>query len=129
MDCTDHGQCQAAGINISIRLGKLDATGAKQAGHVGAFMSLLFLVLVFGFVAWKIRLLGMIFTQDASFLNLFEAARWPFSITLFLMNLSIAIERIPYSMGRTTEVFWMGCIASWGGTYSLLPWVHLSRAR
>lgn len=32
------------------------------------------------------------------------------------MNLSVGIENIPYSMGRTTEVFWMGCIASWGGT-------------
>lgn len=106
----------AAGINISIRLGKLDPLGAKQAGHVGAAMSLLFLILVFGLVVWKIRALGMIFTQDEQFLNLFEATRWPFSITLFLMNLSVGIEKIPYSMGRTTIVFWMGCIASWGGT-------------
>lgn len=106
----------AAGINISIRLGKLDAGGAKQAGHVGAGMSLLFLVLVFGVVASNIRAFGMIFTQDETFLDIFEATRWPFSITLFLMNLSIAIEKIPYSMGRTTEVFWMGCIASWCGT-------------
>jgi len=106
----------AAGINISIRLGKLDAVGAKQAGYVGAGMSLFFLMLVFGLVVWKIRTLGMIFTQDEHFLDILEAARWPFSITLFLMNLSVGIEKIPYSMGRTTEVFWMGCIASWGGT-------------
>jgi Na+-driven multidrug efflux pump len=106
----------AAGINISIRLGKLDAGGAKQAGHVAAGMSLLFLVLVFGLVVWKIRALGMIFTQDEIFLDIFEATRWPFSTTLFLMNLSVGIDKIAYSMGRTTEVFWMGCIASWGGT-------------
>jgi Na+-driven multidrug efflux pump len=30
------------------------------------------------------------------------------------MNMSVAIERIPYSMGRTKEVFWFGLIASWG---------------
>jgi MATE family multidrug resistance protein len=107
----------AAGINISMRLGKLDAIGARQAGHVGAIMSLVFLLLVFGAVAWNIRALGMIFTQDEIFLNMFEETRWPFTITLVLMNLSVAIEKIPYSMGRTTEVFWMGCIASWGGTY------------
>lgn len=106
----------AAGINISMRLGKLDATGARQAGHVGATMSLVFLLLVFGAVAGNIRAFGMIFTQDENFLNLFEETRWPFTITLVLMNLSVGIERIPYSMGRTTEVFWMGCIASWGGT-------------
>ena len=109
----------AAGINISIRLGKLDAVGAKRAGHVGAGMSLVFLLLVFGLVVWKIRALGMIFTQDEMFLDFFEATRWPFSITLVLMNLSVAIEKIPYSMGRTTEVFWMGCIASWVGMYGV----------
>lgn len=105
----------AAGINISIRLGKMDAVGAKQAGHAGAAMSFLFLVLVFGVVVCNIRAFGMIFTQDEMFLDIFEATRWPFSITLFLMNLSVGIEKIPYSMGRTTEVFWMGCIASWCG--------------
>jgi Na+-driven multidrug efflux pump len=31
------------------------------------------------------------------------------------MNAAIAIEKIPYSMGRTTEVFWYGLIGSWGG--------------
>ena len=60
----------ASGINISIRLGKLDATGAKQAGHVGALMSLVFLILVFGLVVWKIRALGRIFTNDESFLDI-----------------------------------------------------------
>lgn len=119
----------AAGINISIRLGKLDAAGAKQAGHVGAGMSLLFLVLVFGLVVWKIRALGMIFTQDEAFLDLFEESRWPFSITLFLMNLSIAIEKIPYSMGRTTEVFWMGWIASWGGTWCCCVVIVIERVK
>jgi Na+-driven multidrug efflux pump len=107
----------ASGINISIRLGKLNATGAKQAGHVGAYMSLVFLLLVFGLVVRNIRALGRIFTNDASFLDSFEETKWPFSITLLLMNLSVAIEKIPYSMGRTTIVFWMGCIASWGGTF------------
>ena len=107
----------AAGINMSMRLGKLDAVGAKQAGHVGAGMSLVFLLCVVGAVAWKIRAFGMIFTQDEEFLDIFEACRWPFTITLFLMNLSIAIEKIPYSMGRTTEVFWGGCIASWCGKF------------
>ena len=35
-------------------------------------------------------------------------------MALVLMNLSVAIERIPISMGRTKEVFWLGFIASWG---------------
>lgn len=107
----------ASAINISMRLGKLDAAGAKQAGYVGIGMSFGFLVCVFGLVALNIRAFGRIFTNDELFLDIFEATRWPFTITLFLMNLSIAIERIPYAMGRATEVFWMGCVASWGGTF------------
>jgi len=58
--------------------------------------------------------LGRIFSNDPDFLDLFAEARVPFTITLVLMNLSVAIERIPYSMGRTKEVFWLGFIASWG---------------
>ena len=55
----------------------------------------------------------------------FEATKWPFSITLLLMNLSVAIEKIPYSMGRTAIVFWMGCIASWGGTSVLFSCLNV----
>ena len=35
----------ASGINISLRLGKLDPTGAKQAGCVGIVLSLSILML------------------------------------------------------------------------------------
>ena len=49
------------------------------------------------------------------FLDLFEEASLPFTLTLLFMNLSVAIERIPISMGRTREVFYFGFIASWGG--------------
>jgi multidrug resistance protein, MATE family len=104
----------AAGIKTSIRLGKLDHVGAKQAGWVGIYMAILILSLIGGFVLWKIRWFGRIFTEDSEFLDLFEEVKWPFTLTLILMNLSVAIERIPYSMGRTKEVFWFGFIASWG---------------
>ena len=104
----------ASGIKTSMRLGKMDHVGAKQAGEVGIYLSGAFLVLVGGLLLWKVRLFGRIFTNDEEFLDLFEEARIPFTLTLVLMNLSVAIERIPYSMGRTKEVFWYGFIASWG---------------
>jgi MATE family multidrug resistance protein len=104
----------AAGIKTSIRLGKMDHQGAKQAAFVGIYMSAMVLLLIGLVVVWNIRLLGRIFTNDETFLDLFEQAKWPFTVTLILMNLSVAIERIPYSMGRTKEVFWFGFVASWG---------------
>jgi MATE family multidrug resistance protein len=105
----------AAGIQTTIRLGKQDALGAKQAGEVGIYMSAVILTLVGGFIVGNVRLLGRLFTADEQFLAELEGAKWPFMTTLVLMNLSVAIERIPYSMGRTREVFWYGFIASWGG--------------
>jgi len=104
----------AAGIKMSMRLGNMDHHGAKQAGEVGIYMSAAILSFIGFGVVWKIRWFGRIFTNDPVFLDLFEEAKWPFMVTLVLMNLSVAIERIPYAMGRTKEVFWLGFVASWG---------------
>ena len=110
----------AAGIKMSIRLGNMDPKGAKQAGEIGILLSFLVLAIIMAGVFFRIRWFGLIFTQDEEFLELFEISRLPFCCTLFLMNMSVAIERIPYSMGRTKEVFWMGLIASWGGKWRKL---------
>jgi multidrug resistance protein, MATE family len=112
----------AAGIKMSQRLGDMDPKGAKQAGEVGIGLAFAVLVMIMVGVFFKTRMFGAIFTQDKEFLDMFEDTRVPFCLTLFLMNFSIAIERIPYSMGRTKEVFWMGLIASWGAQ---VPGVYL----
>jgi multidrug resistance protein, MATE family len=104
----------AAGIITSQRLGQMNHLGAKQAGWVGIYLSMAVLSVIGTFVLWKIRWFGRIFTEDDKFLDLFEEARVPFTLALVLMNLSVAIERIPFSMGRSREVFWYGFVASWG---------------
>jgi len=105
----------ASGINMSMRLGKMDPDGARQAGHVGIGMSIVVCVLI-GLAVWtKIETFGRIFTNDDEFLLLFAESRTSFCFTLVLMNISVALEKIPYSMGRTQEVFWYGLVASWGG--------------
>jgi hypothetical protein len=75
------------------------------------------------FVVWaNIRPFGLIFTKnDEEFLDLFAQTRTPFTVTLVLMNMSIAVEKIPYSMGRTSDVLWTGLIASWGGKRDCTP--------
>jgi multidrug resistance protein, MATE family len=105
----------AAGIKMSARLGNLNHIGAKQAGEVGIMMSTIVLGIVAALILWNVRWFSAIFTSDPDFIALFEEAKFPFVITLVLMNLAVAIERIPYSMGRTTEVFWFGLVASWAG--------------
>jgi MATE family multidrug resistance protein len=104
----------AAGIKMSMRLGRMDHVGAKQAGEVGIAMSMAVLAVIGFAVLYRVRWFGKIFTNDPAFLDMFQEARVPFTITLVLMNLSVAIERIPYAMGRTKEIFWLGLMASWG---------------
>ena len=95
----------ASGINMTTRLGKLDHRGAKQAGYVGCGMAAGLCTLV-GLIVWlQIRAFGKIFTNDEVFLSLFAESKTPFCITLVLMNISVAVERIPYSMGRTQGTF------------------------
>lgn len=91
----------ASGINMSMRLGRLDSRGAKQSGHIGVGMSSAVCLIIGGLVWSQIRAFGQIFTNDPIFLDMFAEVRTPFCITLVLMNIAIAIERIPYSMGRT----------------------------
>jgi multidrug resistance protein, MATE family len=91
----------AASIKTSQRLGELNHEGAKQAGWVGIYLSLGILSSVGGLVLWRIRWLGAIFTDETEFLDLFENVSLPFSLTLVLMNLSVALERIPFSMVRS----------------------------
>jgi Na+-driven multidrug efflux pump len=105
----------ASSINMTIRLGRLDPNGARQTGYLGIAMSTGILVVLSAGIFLRSDWFARIFTNDAVFLQMFEEARTPFAITLFLMNLAIAVQKIPYSMGRTNEIFWTGFIAGWGG--------------
>lgn len=105
----------ASAINMSLRLGKMNPMGARQAGFVGIGMCAAILVLLGLVLLFRSRLVARIFTEDVVFLDMFEEASLPFTLTLCFMNMAVAIERIPYSMGRTREIFWMGFVASWGG--------------
>eukprot|EP00549_Striatella_unipunctata_P007765 CAMPEP_0118689444 /NCGR_PEP_ID=MMETSP0800-20121206/9495_1 /TAXON_ID=210618 ORGANISM="Striatella unipunctata, Strain CCMP2910" /NCGR_SAMPLE_ID=MMETSP0800 /ASSEMBLY_ACC=CAM_ASM_000638 /LENGTH=467 /DNA_ID=CAMNT_0006586847 /DNA_START=108 /DNA_END=1508 /DNA_ORIENTATION=- len=105
----------AAGIKMSMRLGQGDPAGAKQVAMVGIVIcgSILFVIASVVFI--NLKGLAHIFTDDPHFLELLDDATLPFVATLVFMNLSVALERIPLSMGRTTEVFWYGFIGSWCG--------------
>lgn len=86
----------ASGIKTSIRLGQSDAKGAKQAGEIGIFFALIFSAVAGGLIAWHIRPLGLLFTNDEKFLEVWVKAKWPFAATVALMNFSVALERIPF---------------------------------
>ncbi len=105
----------ASSTNMCLRLGRMDPYGARQAGYVGIGMASAVLVGLSAIIVTKGRWFGLIFSNDERFLQLFEQAILPFTAMLFFMDLCVALEQIPYSMGRTRDVFWMGFVASWGG--------------
>jgi len=105
----------AAGIKIGMRLGRGDADGARRAAAVGIGLAISFLFVLSAMVYCNMRALGMLFTNDPSYLELFVECRWPFTCVLFFMNLSVGIETIPMSMGQTGKVFYAGFVASWFG--------------
>jgi len=105
----------SASIKIGTKLGNNDPCGARLSAYIGIFLSFAILFVLSIFLSFNIRLFGKIFTNDPVFLDLLDGCKWPFIATLFFMNLSVAIEQVPISMGRTKEVFWMGFVASWFG--------------
>jgi len=105
----------ASGIKIALRLGKGKALKARQAAAVGLALQLLFLLTLSLIVYYNIRMFGQLFTNDESYLDLFEECRLPFTCVLFFMNISVGIETIPISMGQTGNVFYAGFVASWLG--------------
>eukprot|EP00934_Nitzschia_sp_Nitz4_P005498 Nitzschia sp. Nitz4//scaffold378_size14206//7680//9369//NITZ4_008950-RA/size14206-snap-gene-0.7-mRNA-1//1//CDS//3329549696//5488//frame0 len=105
----------ASAINMTMRLGKNDPYGARQAGYVGIALSTFILVLVSAGILIRSDWFGRIFTNDEEFLTMFDECSLPFTLTLFFMNFSVTVEVVLYSMGRTSELFWMGFVASWFG--------------
>ncbi|KAL3799012.1 hypothetical protein HJC23_005151 [Cyclotella cryptica] len=105
----------ASGIKVGLRLGNGNAMGARQAALVGLLLSILLVSVLSILVYFNSRAFGMVFTNDESYLDLFEECRLPFCCALFFMNLAVAIETIPINMGRTGIVFYAGFIASWLG--------------
>mmetsp|Transcript_7185 Transcript_7185/g.10500 ORF Transcript_7185/g.10500 Transcript_7185/m.10500 type:complete len:498 (+) Transcript_7185:180-1673(+) len=106
----------ASGVRTSLCLGNGDHEGAKQAAYVGIAVALGFLVLTCTLMLLPrgVWLLGSVFTPDPAFLSLLDDCSLPFTSTLFFMCLAVVLERIPYSMGRTYDVFVSGLVASWG---------------
>lgn len=105
----------ASGIKMGMALGSGDHIGAKRAAIVGMGVIIVVLFIVSIAIVSKVRLFGEIFTNDDVLLDMFDEMRYPFVLALFFMNLSVALERIPMAMGRTSDIFWAGLFGSWLG--------------
>jgi len=105
----------AVGTQLTIALGKGSITDAKRSTTVGLSIALV-VVMILGTIIVAIpRLIGRIFSDDIEVLDLFEESRFPLASFVVLMNLAVAIERIPMAAGKPKIVLYCGLAGSWLG--------------
>jgi multidrug resistance protein, MATE family len=102
-------------IALNISFGANQPKNAKLIVTVGILLILATLT-VLGtavYIATSAGLTGQIFSQDPEILALFRATALPMTIVTVFMPLSVALEKIPLSMGRSRVVLFFGLIGSW----------------
>ena len=103
------------GIKLGQALGANRPDLAKFTATTGITLTVCILAGL-GTIVYSIpRQLGSIFSSDDQVLDLFVDIRIPLAFTMVVMNLSVFLEKIPISMGRTRDVLILGLIGSWGG--------------
>ena len=111
---TTNKQTQELGANLPAQ--------AKRTTLIGmSTVVVIVLLLGVGVAALPVQL-AHIFSDDPKIVQLFKDIRYPLAVVMSLMNLSVALERIPISMGRTKTVLIVGLIGSWIGQ---VPGVYL----
>jgi MATE family multidrug resistance protein len=103
----------AMGVLLGQELGKGDFHRAKSITSTCLFLALI-IVLMLAAVFYAIPdKVAMIFSSDQEVIDLYEEVALPLTTMLIAMNLSVVLERVPLSCGRTQVVLWTGVVGSW----------------
>lgn len=103
----------AMGVLLGQELGKGDHQGAKDITSTCLIMAFIILIIL-GAICYAIPdKIAMIFSSDHEVLELYSEVALPLAFTLVAMNLSVFLERIPLSCGRSKVVLWTGVVGSW----------------
>jgi MATE family multidrug resistance protein len=103
----------AMGVLLGKQLGKGDFNMAKRITWnclILACIVIVVLASVFYAIPGKVAL---IFSTDPEVVDLYEEVALPLTTMMISMNLSVLLERVPLSCGRTQVVLWTGVIGSW----------------
>lgn len=105
----------ATGIKLGMALGAGNGARARMLARLGICCAVVTLFVLAVAVYSMPRQLAHIFSTDPDVIDEFERIRLPLAATMFFMNLSVMLERIPISMGRTRLILMTGVIGSWVG--------------
>eukprot|EP01134_Creolimax_fragrantissima_P002599 CFRG2599T1 len=103
------------GVRISLAVGAENIPAARQSIAIGTTLTLACLVTLTMVVYLFIGEIAHVFSSDPLFIAEFEHVRTPLCAFTFFMNLSVYLERIPMSMGKTKQALYAGLVGSWLG--------------
>jgi len=106
---------RATGIRLAVAIGKGAVGGAQYIAKVGVGVVTLLLLLLSLLVFLRPTDLASVFTKDPVFIARVEEARLPLALLVFTMNMSVALEALTASLGKTRHVLASGLLGSWLG--------------
>jgi len=106
---------RAAGIKIAISIGNSSVAAAQSIARIGLALVTVGLVILSVVVALRPSDLASVFARDPTFIQRVEEASLPLAALVFSMNLTVALEGIVASLGKTRHLLVSGLIGSWVG--------------
>lgn len=103
----------AMGVLLGQELGRGNHLGAKAVASTCLVLALGLVVLLAAVFYCIPEKIALIFSSDEDVIELYKDVALPLTATLIAMNLSVLLERVPLSCGRTQIVLWTGVIGSW----------------
>ena len=104
----------ALGVKVANSLGSGEVAGAKHTIVTALTISAQLLLIFVSVLLMLTAPIASIFSPDPEMINKYKECALPLAITMLTMNGSVLLERIPLVCGRTSLVFWIGVVGSWG---------------
>ena len=104
----------ALGVKVANFLGAGEVEGAKHTIVTALTISAVLLIVFASILLLLTAQIASIFTSDPEVIEKYKECALPLAITMLTMNGSVLLERIPLVCGRTSLVFWIGVVGSWG---------------
>jgi len=102
-----------------VKLGHAFGAGQPGRAHelflVALSLTIVLLTILCTLVVAIPRELARIFSNDSAIIDLFEHVRVPLAVTVMFMNLSVFLESVLASMGRTRLLLILSLVGSWAG--------------
>jgi len=106
---------RAAGIQIAIAIGNRSVAAAKSTAKIGLALVCLGLVILSAVVCFCPSSMAAIFSSDQPFVQRVVEASFPLAALVASMNLTVALEAIVSSLGKTRHLLVSGLVGSWLG--------------